>query len=143
MAAIASYHTTRHGQSVGRHPLVTRFLHGALMLRPPAREAYAKWWIRMLFHSFESSDLLSPWASMLTLQKLAFGTLFPPTLVTPGSPFSRLSCTLPSRLHLVPKAFDATQVPVGERLKVMYTILPKVFFYERFDYFSSIHVYKS
>ncbi len=34
VAAIAAYHAPLGGQSVGRHPLVTRFLHGALRLRP-------------------------------------------------------------------------------------------------------------
>ncbi len=58
VAAIAAYHAPLGGQSVGRHPLVTRFLHGALRLRPPARESYAKWWIRML--SIASSPLISP-----------------------------------------------------------------------------------
>ncbi len=63
MVAIAAYHAPHGGQSLGRHPLVKRFLHGALRLRPPAREANAKWWIRMLFHSLNSSDLPSPWGS--------------------------------------------------------------------------------
>ncbi len=77
--AIAVYHVPRGGQSVGRHPNKLKcFL-------PPARVAYAKWWIRMLFHSLESSDLPSPWGSRLTLQNLAFGTRSPPTLVIPGS----------------------------------------------------------
>ncbi len=95
VAAIAAYHILLGGQSVGRHPLVTCFLHGALRLRPPGREAYAKWWIRMLFHSLESSDLPSPWGSRLTLQKMAFGTRSLPTLATPGFPFSCPSCALP------------------------------------------------
>ncbi len=60
MAAIVAYHAPLGGQSVGRHPLVTRFLRGVMRLRPPAREAYAMWWIRMLFYSLESSDLPSP-----------------------------------------------------------------------------------
>ncbi len=64
VVAFVTYHAPLGGQSGGRHPLVTRFLHGALRLRlrlrPPTREAYAKWWIRMLFHSLESSDLPSP-----------------------------------------------------------------------------------
>ncbi len=59
---------------------------------PPEAEAsgqraYAMWWIRMLFHSLESSDLRSSWGSRLTSQKLAFGTQAPPTLATLG-PFS-------------------------------------------------------
>ncbi len=60
VAAIAAYHTPLGGQSVGKDPLVTRFLRGVMRLRPPAREAYAMWWIKMLFYSFESSDLPSP-----------------------------------------------------------------------------------
>ncbi len=96
------------------------------------QKAYAKWWIRRLFHSLESSDLPSPWGSRLTLQKLAFGTRSPPTLSTPGSPFSRprLCSSTQSRDlkvwrrgHLVPKAFDAARVPVRERLKVTYGTL--------------------
>ncbi len=95
VVAIAAYHTPHGGQSLGRHPLVKRFLHSALRLRPPAREADAKWWIRMLFHSLNSSDLPSPWGSWLTLHKLAYGMWSPPTLATPGSPFSLPSCALP------------------------------------------------
>ncbi len=56
---VAAYHAPLGGQSVGRHPLATCFLHGVLRMRPPAREAYGKWWIRMLFHSLEFSDLHS------------------------------------------------------------------------------------
>ncbi|XP_058653777.1 uncharacterized protein LOC131553263 [Onychostoma macrolepis] len=37
MAAIAAYRAPPGGQSVGRHPLVTRYLRGARSLRPPAR----------------------------------------------------------------------------------------------------------
>ncbi len=59
LAAIAAYHAPLGGQSVGKDPLVTRFLRGVMRLRPPAREAYAMWWIRMLFYSLESSDLPS------------------------------------------------------------------------------------
>ncbi len=58
MAAIVAYHAPPGGYLVGSHPLVTRFLRG--VLRPLAREAYAMWWIRMLFHSLKSSDLPSP-----------------------------------------------------------------------------------
>ncbi len=60
VAAIAAYHAPLGGQSVGKDPLVTCFLRGMMRLRPPAREAYAMWWIRMLFYSLESSDLPSP-----------------------------------------------------------------------------------
>ena len=39
MAAIVAYRAPLGCQSVGRHPLVTRFLCGALRLRPPARRS--------------------------------------------------------------------------------------------------------
>ncbi len=43
MAAISAYHASLGGQSVGRHPLVTRFLRGALRLRPPVRSRIPPW----------------------------------------------------------------------------------------------------
>ncbi len=68
LEALPAYRAPLGGLSVGRHPLVTRFLQ---RLRPPARRlTYAMWWIRMLFHSLESSALPS-WGSRLTSQKLA------------------------------------------------------------------------
>ncbi len=92
VAAIAAYHAPL---SVGRHPLVTRFLHGALRLRPPAREAYAKWWIRMLFHILESSDLPSPWGSRLTLPEVGLRDVGPTHFSHSWLLFSHLSCAFP------------------------------------------------
>ncbi len=43
MAAISAYHASLGGQSVGRHHLVTRFLRGALRLRPPVRSRIPPW----------------------------------------------------------------------------------------------------
>jgi hypothetical protein len=43
VAALSAYHAPLSGQSVGRHPLVTRFLRGALRLRPPARSRVPTW----------------------------------------------------------------------------------------------------
>ena len=43
VAAIAAYHALLDGQSLGRHPLVTRFLRGALRLRPPVRSRIPPW----------------------------------------------------------------------------------------------------
>lgn len=37
MVAISAYHALLDGQSLGRDPLVTRFLRGALRLRPALR----------------------------------------------------------------------------------------------------------
>ncbi|KAL0173474.1 hypothetical protein M9458_029442, partial [Cirrhinus mrigala] len=43
VAAIAAYHTPLGGLSVGKNPLVTRFLRGALRLRPPVRPRIPSW----------------------------------------------------------------------------------------------------
>ncbi|KAL0170481.1 hypothetical protein M9458_035077, partial [Cirrhinus mrigala] len=43
VAAIAAYHVPLGGLSVGKNPLVTRFLHGALRLRPPVRPCVLSW----------------------------------------------------------------------------------------------------
>ncbi|KAI2646170.1 ORF V: Enzymatic polyprotein [Labeo rohita] len=43
VAAIAAYHAPLGGLSVGRNPLVTRFLRGALRLRPPVRPRVPTW----------------------------------------------------------------------------------------------------
>ncbi|KAI2657538.1 Transposon Ty3-G Gag-Pol polyprotein [Labeo rohita] len=43
VAAIAAYHAPLGGLSVGKDPLVTRFLHGALRLRPPVRPRVPSW----------------------------------------------------------------------------------------------------
>ncbi|KAI2644143.1 hypothetical protein H4Q32_026314 [Labeo rohita] len=56
VAAISAYHAPLGGSSVGRNPLVTRFLRGALRPRPLARCSLLSV-VGMLFHSFESSDL--------------------------------------------------------------------------------------
>ncbi|KAI2645737.1 enzymatic polyprotein [Labeo rohita] len=55
VAAISAYHAPLGGSSVGRNPLVTRFLRGALRPRPLARCSLLSV-VGMLFHSFESSD---------------------------------------------------------------------------------------
>ncbi|KAI2646795.1 UvrABC system protein C [Labeo rohita] len=43
VAAIAAYHAPLGGLSVGKDPLVTRFLRGALKLRPPVRPRVPSW----------------------------------------------------------------------------------------------------
>ncbi len=43
MVAISANHASLGGQSVGRHPLVTRFFHCALRLRPPLRSRIPPW----------------------------------------------------------------------------------------------------
>ncbi|KAL0167364.1 hypothetical protein M9458_039208, partial [Cirrhinus mrigala] len=43
VAAIAAYHAPLGGLSVGKDPLVTRFLRGALRLRPPVRPRVPSW----------------------------------------------------------------------------------------------------
>ncbi len=43
MAAIAAYHAPLAGQSVGKDPLVTRFLRGVMRLRPQVRSRVPPW----------------------------------------------------------------------------------------------------
>ncbi len=43
VAAISAYHASLGGQSVGRHPLVTRFLRSVLRLRPPVWSRIPPW----------------------------------------------------------------------------------------------------
>ncbi|KAI2660091.1 Transposon Ty3-G Gag-Pol polyprotein [Labeo rohita] len=43
VAAIAAYHAPLGGLSVGKNPLVSRFLRGALRLRPPVRSRVPSW----------------------------------------------------------------------------------------------------
>ncbi|KAL0170910.1 hypothetical protein M9458_035506, partial [Cirrhinus mrigala] len=43
VAAISAYHAPLGGMSVGKDPLVVRFLHGALRLRPPVRPRVPTW----------------------------------------------------------------------------------------------------
>ncbi|KAL0200148.1 hypothetical protein M9458_003335, partial [Cirrhinus mrigala] len=43
MAAISAYHASLGGLSVGKDPLVTRFLRGVLRLRPPVRPHVPMW----------------------------------------------------------------------------------------------------
>ncbi|KAL0161734.1 hypothetical protein M9458_045459, partial [Cirrhinus mrigala] len=43
VAAISAYHAPLGGMSVGKNPLVTRFLRGALRLRPPTRPYIPTW----------------------------------------------------------------------------------------------------
>ncbi len=43
MAAIVAYHAPLGGQSVGKDPLVTSFLHGVMRLRPQIRSRVPPW----------------------------------------------------------------------------------------------------
>ncbi len=51
MPAISAYLASLGGQSVGRHPLVTRFLHGALRLRPTVRSRIPPWDLAVVFEA--------------------------------------------------------------------------------------------
>ncbi|KAL0152958.1 hypothetical protein M9458_051736 [Cirrhinus mrigala] len=64
VSAIAAFHSPLGGQSVGKHPLVTRFLHGALRLRPPIRSRVPTWDLAVVLEalckpSFESLEAVS------------------------------------------------------------------------------------
>ncbi len=62
--AIAAYHALLGGQSVGRDPLVTRFLRGVMRLRPQVRSRVPHWDIAVMLETlyrppFELIDELS------------------------------------------------------------------------------------
>ncbi len=54
MAEILAYHTSLGGQSVGRNPLVTRFLRGALRLRPPVLSRFPPWDLAVVLEALYS-----------------------------------------------------------------------------------------
>ncbi len=54
MAEILAYHTSLVGQSVGRNPLVTRFLCGALRLRPPVLSRFPPWDLAVVLEALYS-----------------------------------------------------------------------------------------
>ncbi len=43
VAALSAYHSPLDGNTVGKHPLVIRFLRGALRMRPPVRSRVPMW----------------------------------------------------------------------------------------------------
>ncbi|KAI2649105.1 Transposon Ty3-G Gag-Pol polyprotein [Labeo rohita] len=51
VAAISAYHAPLGGMSVGKDPLVVRFLHGALRLRPPVRPRVPTWDLAMVLEA--------------------------------------------------------------------------------------------
>ncbi|KAL0181821.1 hypothetical protein M9458_024227, partial [Cirrhinus mrigala] len=55
VAAIAAFHSPLGGQSVGKHPLVTRFHHSALRLRPPVRSRVPTWDLAVVLEALPSS----------------------------------------------------------------------------------------
>ncbi|KAI2650711.1 Transposon Ty3-G Gag-Pol polyprotein [Labeo rohita] len=59
VAAIAAYHTLLGGSSVGRNPLVTGFLHGALRLRPLTRCSFD---LCSVIHTRQGFESLAAWA---------------------------------------------------------------------------------
>ncbi len=71
MAAIAAYHVPLGGQSVGKDPLVTRFLHGVMRLRPQVRSRVPPWDLAVVLEAlcrppFESIEEISD--RLLTLK---------------------------------------------------------------------------
>ncbi|KAI2657390.1 Piriformospora indica-insensitive protein 2 [Labeo rohita] len=54
VVAISAYHAPLGGFSVGRNPLVTRFLHGALRLRPPVRPQVPPWDLAVVLEALYS-----------------------------------------------------------------------------------------
>ncbi|KAL0185775.1 hypothetical protein M9458_017445, partial [Cirrhinus mrigala] len=85
VAAIAAYHAPLGGLSVGKDPLVTRFLRGALRLRPPVRPRVPTWDLSVVLEALcrppfepieEISDcLLTPFWNLLQAYIRPFCTL--------------------------------------------------------------------
>ncbi len=121
VAALPAYRAPLGGLSVGRHPLVTRFLQ---RLRPPAR------WFMLCggsgCYSIASSPLLSPLGDQDSLLRSCLRDAGPALLATLS--FSCPSCapftlgrdlSIWRRGDLVPKVSpDAARVPEEERLRL-------------------------
>ncbi|KAI2653717.1 hypothetical protein H4Q32_014045 [Labeo rohita] len=81
VAAIAAYHAPLGGLSVGKNPLVTRFLHGALRLRPPVRPRVPTWDLSVVLEAlcrppFEPVEEISDrFLSIKTVLLLALSSL--------------------------------------------------------------------
>ncbi len=81
VAAIAAYQAPLGGQSAGRHPLVTRFLHGVLRLRPPIRSCVPPWDMAVVIEAlckppFEPIEEISDrYLTIKTIFLLAFSSL--------------------------------------------------------------------
>ncbi|KAI2646533.1 hypothetical protein H4Q32_025500 [Labeo rohita] len=57
VAAIAAYHAPLGGTSVGKDPLVVRFLRGALRLRPPVQPRVPTWDLAVVLEALSLSSL--------------------------------------------------------------------------------------
>ncbi len=51
VAAISAHHASLGGQSAGKNPLITRFLHGAMRLMPPVRSRIPPWDLAVVFNA--------------------------------------------------------------------------------------------
>ncbi len=51
VAAVSAYNASLGGPSVGRNPLVTCFLRGALRLRPPVRSRIPPWYLAVVLEA--------------------------------------------------------------------------------------------
>jgi hypothetical protein len=68
VAALAAYHVPFSGVSLGRHPLITRFLRGTLRLRPAVRAwNFRLVWLR-LFYTLGQVMFLRSLLMLLDLQ---------------------------------------------------------------------------
>ncbi len=64
VAALLAYHAPLGGHSVGKHPLVTYFLHSLLRMRPPVRSRVPPWDLAVVLealcrHQFEPIEEIS------------------------------------------------------------------------------------
>ncbi len=69
VAAISAYHIPLGGMSLGRDPLVSRFLHGTLRLRPAARTRVPTWDLTIVLQGLSLAPF-EPLDEFLTLKAL-------------------------------------------------------------------------
>ncbi len=69
VAAISAYHIPLGGMSLGRDPLVSRFLHGTLRLRPAARTRVPTWDLTIVLQGLSLAPF-EPLEEFLTLKAL-------------------------------------------------------------------------
>ncbi len=69
MAAISAYHIPLGGMSLGRDPLVSRFLHGTLRLRPAAHTRVPTWDLTIVLQGLSLAPF-EPLEEFLTLKAL-------------------------------------------------------------------------
>ncbi len=60
MATISACHVLIDGVSVGKHPLVARFIRGAKRLRPPTRATVPSWDLAIVLEGLVMTPFFEP-----------------------------------------------------------------------------------